>query len=254
MQRFDVEVQFRERGGKGVARQIRRAGRIPAVLYGEGKSTPLEVDPTVLLKVLHSESGENALMNLKILGGKGKESTATAILRDFQRDPVSGEILHADLFEVSMNKVLRVQIPLVEVGSAPGVKEGGVLQHNLREIEIECLPLLIPDHIEVDISALAIGDSVHVRDLRVAEGIKILEDEDQSVISVAAPISEAELETLLAGAPAEVESKEPEVVAKGKEKEEGEEGEPGAKGAEKAGGKAAEKPGAKPGAKAEGKS
>jgi large subunit ribosomal protein L25 len=249
MQRFEVEVQFREKNGKGAARQIRRAGRIPAVLYGEGKSTPLEVDPGVLLKVLHSESGENALMNLTIRGGKAKASTATAILRDFQRDPVSGEILHADLFEVSMNKVLRVQIPLVEVGSAPGVKEGGVLQHHLREIEIECLPLLIPDHIEVDVSALGIGDSVHVRDLRLAEGVKILEDSDQTVISVAAPISEAQLESMLAGAAAEVESKEPEVLTKGKEKEEGEAAEAGAKGGEKPAAKAAEKPGGKPEAK-----
>jgi large subunit ribosomal protein L25 len=241
MQRFELEVQFRDKSGKGVARQIRRAGRIPAVLYGEGKSTPIEVDPSVLLKVLHSESGENALMNLTIRGGKGKDATATAILRDFQRDPVTGEFLHADLFEVSMNKVLRVRIPLVEAGAAPGVKEGGVLQHNLREVEIECLPLLIPDHIEVDVSGLRIGDSVHVRDLRVAEGIKILEDSDQMVLSVAAPITEAQLETLLAGAAPEGEAKEPELVAKGKEKEEGE----AAEGAEKPAAKAAEKPEAK---------
>ena len=222
MQRFDLEVEVREKSGKGAARQIRRTGRIPAVLYGEGKSTPLTVEPMSLTKILHSESGENALINLKIKRSNGKEGKATAILREFQMDPVTNQILHADLFEVSMNKTLRLRIPLVLIGQSPGVKEGGVLQHNLRDIEIECLPTHIPEHFDVESSALEIGQSIHVRDLQLGEDIKILEDPDQTIVSVAAPISDEKLESILAGATAEPEKAETEVVVKGKEKEEGE--------------------------------
>lgn len=216
MQRFNLEVESRKESGKGAARRIRRSGRIPAVLYGEGKATSLTMDPAHLIRLLQSVSGENALVNLTIKRPEGRETQSTAILRDFQMDPVTREILHADLFEISMNKSLRLRIPVEETGLSPGVKEGGLLQHNLREIEIECLPANIPDQIEVDISVLGIGESIHVRDLAVGEGITILEDPDLTVISVAAPISDEKLESLLTGA-TEPETKEPEVVAKGKE-------------------------------------
>ncbi len=233
MQRIELEVEIREKSGKGPARQIRRAGRIPAVLYGEGKSTPLIINPSELRHILHSESGENALINLKIKRTDGKKTTATAILRDFQTDPVTQEILHADLFEVSMNKILRVRIPLVMTGDPAGVKEGGILQHNLRDLEIECLPSAIPDHIEINASELGIGQSIHVREIQVSEEIKVLEDPDQTIVSVSAPLSDAKLESLLAGAPPEEGEKEPEVVGKGKEKEEAEGEIPEVKPAEK---------------------
>lgn len=231
MQRVDLAVELREKCGKGAARQIRRAGQIPAVLYGEGSSTLLSLSPSDLLKILQSESGENALINLKIKGGKTK-TEASVILRDIQRDPVTRQILHADLFEISMNKAIRLRVPLVMMGEPPGVKEGGVLQHSLRELEIECLPAMIPDHIEVDISSLEIGAIIHVRDLQVSDGVEILGDPDGTVVSVAAPISEAKLEQILAGAPTEAETAEPEVLSKGKEKEE-EAGAPEEKAAEK---------------------
>lgn len=239
MQRMDLEAEQRQKSGKGVARTLRRAGRIPAVLYGEGKSSLLSIHPADLIKILNSESGENALINLKIKGGESVE-TRTAILRDFQKDPITGGILHADLFEINMNKAIRLKIPIRVTGDqSEGVKEGGVLQHNLREVEIECLPSMIPDHLDVDAAHLKIGESIHVRDLQVQQGIRILEDKDLAIVSVAAPMSEAKLEEILAGTPAE--TKEPEVIGKKKE-EEGEAGaaaEPGA--------------GAKPGEKAEAK-
>ncbi|MBI3611269.1 MAG: 50S ribosomal protein L25 [Nitrospirae bacterium] len=222
MQRMDLEAEQRSQSGKGVARSLRRSGRIPAVLYGEGKSNLLALQPADLIKILKSESGENALINLKIKGEKSVE-TRTAILRDFQRDPVTGGILHADLFEINMNKPIRVKVPIGVKGDLPaGVKEGGVLQHNLREVEIECLPSVIPDHLYVDAAHLKIGESIHVRDLEVEQGIRILEDKDLAVVSVAAPMSEAKLEQILAGTPAG-EVKEPEVIGKKKE-EEGEAG------------------------------
>jgi len=221
MQRMDMDAEQRQESGKGVARALRRNGRIPAVLYGEGKSSLLSVVPGDLIKILKSESGENALINLKIQGGKSVE-TRIAIIRDFQKDPITGTILHADLFEINMNKAIRIRVPILVSGElSEGVKEGGVLQHNLREVEIECLPSMIPDHIIVDATHLKIGESIHVRDLQVQEGIRVLEDMDLAIVSVAAPMSEAKLEEILAGTPAE--AKEPEVIGKKKE-EEGEAG------------------------------
>lgn len=225
MQRIDLEALTRERVGKGAARQIRREGRIPAILYGAGKSTPMTLDPSAVIRILKSESGENALLNLTVKEGDKLKSTITAIIRDYQRDPVSGEFLHADLFEVSMTEILRIKIPLIMAGDPIGVKEGGVLQHGLRELDIECLPADIPEHLDVPIGELAIGQSVHVRDLSLASGIKVLDDRDQIIVAVAAPITEAELEKILAVALVEGEGQEPEVASKGKEKI-GEEGAP----------------------------
>lgn len=251
MQRVDLEAERREKTGKGSARTFRRAGLIPAVLYSDGNSALLTLRPKDLIKILKSASGENALINLSIKEGDAVQ-TRTAILRDYQKDPVDGSILHADLFELNMNKAIRVRVPIHVKGDVPaGVKEGGVLQHNLREVEIECLPSLIPDAIDVDAGPLQIGESIHVRDLPVAEGIKILEDEDLGIVSIAAPMSEEKLEEILAGTPA-AETKEPEVIGKKKE----EEGEGAAEGAapgkpgEKAEGKTEAKP-PKPGGKEE---
>lgn len=229
MQKLEIQGEYRKEAGKGVARQLRMRGKIPAVLYSAGSSTLLTMDPKDIDKVLHSASGENTLITLQIPGGGGSH---VAILRDFQRDPITGKVLHADLFEINMNEPLVVKVPVEVVGGvAVGVKEGGVLQHNLRELEIRCLPSLIPDQIEVDASALAIGESIHAKDITLANGIELMSDPDHVVVSVATPMSEAKLEELLT-APKEV--KEPEVLTK-KDKE-GEapkaEGKPDAKAAE----------------------
>lgn len=227
MQRIEMAVELREKFGKGAARSIRRAGKIPGVLYGEGKSLLLTLNPADLTKILNSGAGENALITLKIQGGTEKASAAKkadseklTILRDFQVDPITGKLLHADLFEVSLNKPIRVRVHIEVVGGVPaGVKEGGVLQHQIREMEIECLPMSIPDRLEADASALNIGEAIHIRDLRVGEGVRFLGQPDQVVVSVAAPISEAKLEELLTATAKE--AKEPEVLTR--VKEEGEE-------------------------------
>ena len=215
MQRVELNADHRDQTGKGAARTIRRAGMIPAVLYGEGKSSLLTLKPADLVKILKSASGENALVTVKIKGGKSAE-TRTAIIREYQRDPISGEILHADLFEINMNKPIRLRVHITLTGSvSAGVKEGGVLQHNMRDVEIECLPSLIPDQIEIDASDLKVGESLHVRDLQVREGVRILEDQDLPIVSVAAPMSEEKLEQILTGTPVG-EVKEPEVIGKKK--------------------------------------
>ena len=216
MQKIEIQAEQRQKSGKGVARRLRAQGRIPAVLYSAGKSSLLTLNPKDIHRVLHSASGENTLINLKLDGAEGSEERI-AILREFQIDPLNGAVLHADLFEISMTEKIQVRVQVEITDEVPaGVKEGGVLQHNLREIEIRCLPTLIPDQILVDASRLAIGESVHVRDLTLGEGIEIMAEPDQVVVSVAAPISEERLEELLTSGK---EVKEPEVVGKGKEEE-----------------------------------
>lgn len=217
MKKIDLDAEVRDKSGKGAARSLRREGKIPAVVYSDGKSTLITLNPADLKKILNSGS-ENALINLKV---KGKKTAPITIIRDYQLDPVTGEILHADLFEISMDETLRVKVPVKVSTETPlSVKEGGVLQYNLREIETECLPTQIPDHILVDTSTLKIGESIHVRDLRVEEGVKIIGDKDLVVVSIAAPITEAKLEEILAGAPAAAEVSEPEIVGKKEKVEE----------------------------------
>ncbi len=238
--KFDLAVEVRERAGKGAARQLRRSGRVPAVLYGQGECLLLTMKPDDLRTILRSHAGTTALISLTVNGAKAK-AKRTALLRDFQVDPVTGEVLHADLFEVSMDKPIRVKVPVQLIGGVPaGVKEGGVLHHNLRELYVECLPSALPDAIQVDASQLAIGQGIHVREVPKVEGVRFLDDADQMVVSVAAPMSEAKLEALLTSGAAEP-AKEPEVIGKGKE-------EVAAEGAEKAAAPAAE---AKPGEKKE---
>jgi large subunit ribosomal protein L25 len=241
--KFEMAAEVRDRSGKGAARQLRRSGRIPAVLYGQADCLLLTLDPTSIIGILRAHAGSTALITLKISDGKGSR---TALLRDYQVDPVTGEVLHADLFEVSMDKPIRVKVPVHLIGGVPaGVKEGGVLQHNLREIHIECLPAAIPDQIDVDASHLGIGQGIHVRELSRLEGIRILDELDHMVISVAAPMSEEKLEALLTSGATTEEGKEPEVIAKGKEAKEGEEAAaatPGEKGAPAAEAKAEKSP------------
>jgi large subunit ribosomal protein L25 len=221
--KFEMVAEVRERSGKGVARQLRRNGKIPGVLYGQAECLLLTLDPASIIGILRAHAASTALISLKISGVS--KVMRTALLRDFQVDPVTGEVLHADLFEVSMDKAIRVKVPVTVIGGVPaGVKEGGVLQHNLRDIHIECLPSAIPDQIEVDASHLAIGQGIHVRELPRREGVRILDEADQMVVSVAAPMSEAKLEALLTSGAATEEAKEPEVIGKGKEVKEGEEG------------------------------
>jgi large subunit ribosomal protein L25 len=214
---FDLVAEVRTRSGKGTARQLRRKGRVPAVLYGQGECVLLTVDPEDLRDILRTRAGSTALINVKISGAVSKPARI-ALLRDYQLDPVSGAILHADLFEVLMNKAIRVKVPVRVIGGQPvGVKEGGILQHNLREIHVECLPSVLPDAIPVDASALLIGQGIHVKELQPIPGVRFLDDPDQMVVSVAAPMSEAKLEALLTSAAVAGEGKEPEVIAKGKE-------------------------------------
>ncbi len=215
--KFDLAAEVRERVGKGPARQLRRSGRIPAVLYGQGECLLLSLAPLAVTAILRAHAGSTALISLTVNGAQSN-AVRTTLLRDFQEDPVTGEILHVDLFEISLTKPIRVKVPVNVVGGVPaGVKDGGLLHHNLRELYVECLPTAIPERIELDASELVIGQGIHVRELKQIEGVKFLDEPDQMVVRVAVPISEAKLEALLTSGAVTEEGKEPEVIGKGKE-------------------------------------
>jgi len=188
--KYELEVEKRERAGKGVARQLRRQGKIPGVLYGGGKSEFVAMDHKVARNLVISQVGHT---------GIGGAQERIAVLQDHQIDPITGAILHVDLYEVSMKKPIRVKVPVTVIGEVPiGVKEGGILHQPMRELHIECLPAQIPDHIEINASEFGVGQGVHVKEVEAPTGVKILDDEDLMVVHIAAKMSEAKLESLLA--------------------------------------------------------
>jgi large subunit ribosomal protein L25 len=189
-----LEATAREATGKGVARRLRAAGKIPAILYGGGRqAVPLALDASALQKLLHaSELGMNTLIDLKV-AGHAELDGKTVMVRELQRDPVRGRYVHADLYEVDLTQKIAVQVPIHVTGKAIGLDSGGIVDQALRELEVRCLPRAIPDQIVVDVTALDIGDSLHVRDLVLPEGVELVSDPDLSVISVVTPIKEEEL-------------------------------------------------------------
>jgi len=201
--KYEVEVERREKAGKGVARQLRREGKIPGVLYGGGKSQFLALEHNKARKLVLSQVGHTGLLTVRMPG----ESERVAVLQDHQLDPITGAILHIDLFEVSMDKAIRVKVPVSIIGAVPiGVKEGGIVHQPLREMHIECLPGLIPDHIEVAAENLGVGEGIHVKEVEAPEGVKVLDDPGLMVVHVATKISEAKLESLLTREAAEGEA------------------------------------------------
>lgn len=222
MEKIALTAQVREKAGKGVARGLRRNKMVPAVLYSHGKSTPISMGDKEVTKVLNAEGGEHALINLKLEGAKGA-ADRLALIKDYQVDPISGRLMHVDLMEVAMNEKVKIQVAVHVTGQAIGVKEGGIFQYGQRHLEVECLPGQIPDFIEVDISALKINESLHVRNITAGEGIKILTDPDATVATIQPPISDAKLEEMLTATPAAAaEGGEPELVKKPKKEGEAE--------------------------------
>jgi large subunit ribosomal protein L25 len=203
-----LQAWRRNRSGKGVARKIRAQGMIPAVLYGSGENIPLTLQPKELLKIL--TSGENTIFRLEIDGELGGERQA--IVRDLQRDPLKETLLHADLYRISMDVELTVSVPIVLQGMSREVSDvGGVINQLLHEIEIQCLPSLIPHELTIDVAHLGIGEVLHVRDLPIPQGIQVLAAADEVVASVS-----VRGEEVAAGAPsaAEDQTSEAEVEEK----------------------------------------
>jgi large subunit ribosomal protein L25 len=216
MEKIALTAQIREKAGKGVARGLRRMERVPAVLYSHGKSTPISMGNKDVTRILNAEGGEHALITLKLEGAK-EAADRMALIKDYQVDPISGRLIHVDLMEVAMNEKVKISVAVHIVGNSIGVKEGGIFQYGQRSLEVECLPSAIPDSIEVDITALKVNESLHVRHITVKEGIKVLTDPDATVATIQPPISDAKLEAMLTATPAAVtEGGEPELVKKPK--------------------------------------
>lgn len=204
-QQLSIEAEPREAFGTNASRRLRHAGRVPAVVYGDqGTSLPLIVDPKEILRVLHSGAGHNAIFTLEI---KGK-APARVMLRDWQLDPIHGDLIHVDMVRVGRDHRLRVKIPVHVTGEAKGVKlQGGVFEFVLREVEVECLPDDIPEHVTVDVTELTIGNNLRVSGLPLGPKVKVLTDPNRVVAHVVALKVEEEkpAEEAVEAAPAEPE-------------------------------------------------
>src|SRR5262252_5334745 len=219
-----LEATMRDSIGKNEARRTRASGRVPAVLYGEGSggkrvATPISVEPKALLRILHSESGANTLISLKLSGG----GDTRVLVKEYQLDPITHQLLHADFHRIAMDRVLQITVPITVKGEAPGVKQqGGILEYVHRSIEVECLPADIPESIEINVGELMLHQGVRVRDIPMNEKWKPVSDADMMIVhvimpkaeEVAAPAAEGAVAAAAPAVPAE-----PEVIKKGKKEE-----------------------------------
>jgi len=190
---LDIKANIRKTIGKGSARVLRRDGWIPAILYGAGKDpVMLSVETLEFEAITRNQSIANVLLNLSIKNGKTTKQTV--MIKEMQVHPVSLDYLHLDFYEVAMDQKIRVDVPVVTVGQSVGVELGGILQIVRREIEVLCLPLNIPESFEVDITNLDVGDSLHVSDLPLGDGVEIVPDANLTVVTVVMPKMELEPE------------------------------------------------------------
>jgi large subunit ribosomal protein L25 len=207
-------AQLREATGRSAIRKLKARGSVPAIVYGgKDKPQPLQVSRRDISLMLSHASGENILVELEIAGEKGSRM---AMIQEIQHSPVGGDVLHVDFHAVSMDEKIEADVPVEPVGVANGVKNfGGLLEQSLRTLEVECLPRDLPDKITVDVSALNIGDSIHVRDIRLPAGVAAITQSDLTAFSVLAPAVEEEPVAEVA------EVAGPEVIKEKKEESEG---------------------------------
>ncbi len=216
MEMRELTIRKREGVGKGPAKRLRRAGQVPAILYGGPSPVKVAVDPRDIFRIIHGREGSTQLLKVTLEGAAGAKM---AIIRDMQLDPVSEDLVHVDLQEVAMDKAIQVSVAVHHVGDAVGVRETfGILEMILREVQVSCLPASIPELLEVDVSDLKIADVLTVKDLRAPEGVRILNDPNQAVVTVAPPAAE-EVAAPVAAA-VEAVAAEPEVLTERKPKEE----------------------------------
>lgn len=210
MEKFVLNFLKREKSGKGAARQLRRDGFIPCIIYRGGESAPIQISSKEILPFMNIATREKLFVTLKF-----ENVEKQAILKDYQVDPITGKLLHVDFMEVSATEKIRVTIPIMLIGEPIGVRQDkGVLQHGISEVEIEAIPEKIPGHIEVDVSHLEVGDAIHVKDIKFEEGIKVLSEPEEVIATVTFETEEAEVAT------STVETVEPEVIKKGKKAKE----------------------------------
>ena len=217
MAEVTLEVSRREKSGKEIAKKLRAAGKVPAVVYGGHKEpVAIEVDRKAVSELVQkSDHGVRSIFLLKM---SGTDQQRHAMIKDIQIDPISRRMTHIDFVRVVMDEVVRVTVPVHIVGTAIGVKEGGILDWQVRDLHVECLPNAIPDKVDIDVTPLGNHDYYRVSDLKLPEGVKVLEDLERVVVGVTqmrAEVVEPTVEAAVAAVPAE-----PEVIKKGKPEEE----------------------------------
>lgn len=208
MEQRELTVETRAGSGTSAARRLRRQGLVPAVLYGRGmEPVPLSVNASLLRELVHA-GGHNVVVRLNIKDGNAEPPTV--MLKEIQRHPLSGIVLNVDFQKISLTEQITAEVPIILVGEAPGVKQGGVLDHVLREVEVECLPTDIPHSIELNVSQLDIGHALHVSDLAAPPGVTITAEPTEVVVAVtrvfeevAAPAPEEAAEVEEGAEPAE---------------------------------------------------
>ena len=208
-ERVKLQVQARESRGSASSRRLREEGLIPGVLYGSGdKAHPFSIEERQLRKALTGDHGLHAILDVVL---EGQQKAHHAVVKDYQLDPTRARLLHIDLHEVRLDQAIQTNVVIELAGEAAGQKEGGVLSQINREVRVEALPMEVPDHLELDVTAMVIGDSLRLSDLRVPEGVTLLDDPETVLATLSPPTKEPEPE------PEEVEGEEGEEI-------EGEEG------------------------------
>ncbi|NLT65210.1 MAG: 50S ribosomal protein L25 [Acidobacteria bacterium] len=208
-----IDAQLRTPGGKNANRRLRKSGIIPAVIYGPGKQpVAVSVNPNDIRAILHSESGKNTIFGITVDGA----AQHNAMIKDYQLDPIKGGLIHTDLLEIAMDRMLQLTVDIELIGDPEGVKiGGGIMDFVTRSIEVECLPSDIPESIKIDVSHLKINDYIRVKNLQVDPKVTVLTEPEVVIVTVVPPVKEE--------VPAEAAAAEPEVIKKGKTAEEGEE-------------------------------
>jgi large subunit ribosomal protein L25 len=212
----ELTIARRDGTGKQMAKRLRREGRVPAIIYGGASPEPVTVDPRAVLRIIHGHEGTTQLLTLKA-DGSGNGTARLAVIRELQFHPVSEALLHVDLQEVSADRAITVRVAVHPVGEAVGVKDQkGILNLVLHEVTISTLPTQIPQRLDVDVTPLHIGEVLTVGDLQVPEGVRVLNDRGQAVVTVSAPMAE---EAPVAAAATAAATTEPEVLTERKPKD-----------------------------------
>ncbi len=191
MEKIELEAKKREKSGTARSRNSRLAGLIPAIVYGQGmESLSVEVDAKKFAKAISSKAGHNVIINLKV-SNDGKSEIIPVLTHDIMRDYIHDSILHVDFYKINMTAEIKVKVPVILHGESTGVKmDGGILVHGVREVEIKCLPDIIPDKFEADVSPLKIGQGLHVSDLKVPKGVTFVTLPTEIIVNISAPSKE----------------------------------------------------------------
>ena len=190
-EQMEIPVTVRTEVGKTASRRLRAQGRIPAVVYGRGREPVALAVDAAAFAVIHPSHWYSSLITLKTEGDGGE--SPTVMIAEVQRDPVRRNVISVDFKRVSLRETIHTRVAVRHLGESPGVKKGGILDQVMHEVVVECLPTDMPDHVEVDISALEIGDSARVRDLILPPGVKVIAPEDDALIVIAPPVREVEV-------------------------------------------------------------